>query len=182
MGQYYMPYIKKGNKVKIFYSHDYNNGLKLMEHSYINNNFVNVIANEITEKPCRVVWVGDYAELEDFKNCTEKQAEKVIKKAWKDEQQPLVKDGKQEFDWYFLSHYLVNFDKKEYIYMGGKRNKWGNIISPLPLLTAVGNGKGGGDYRGINMNKVGLWAYDRLQLMIEPPKKYKQVFIEFREV
>ena len=179
MGQYYMPYIKKGNKEMTFYSHDYNNGLKLMEHSYINNNFVNVIANEIIDKPCRVVWVGDYAELKDFKNCTVEQATRVMKKAWCIDKH--IKDGNEIFDWHFLSHYLVNFDKKEYIYMGGKPNKWGAIISPLPLLTAVGNGKGGGDYWGINEDKVGIWAYNRLQLMIEPPKNFKEIFIEFYE-
>ncbi len=41
MGQYYKP-ICLDNELKEqwVYSHDYDNGLKLMEHSYVSNNFV----------------------------------------------------------------------------------------------------------------------------------------------
>ena len=52
MGQYYKPTILKDRKVKNksdivvwFYSHNYDNGLKLMEHSYKGNNFVNAVRN-----------------------------------------------------------------------------------------------------------------------------------------
>ena len=33
---------------------------------------------------------------------------------------------------------------------------------PLPLLTANGNGRGGGDYLGSDMDLVGSWAGDRI--------------------
>lgn len=66
MGQYYIPVIVLGNKIKkAFYSHAYGNGLKLMEHSYIGNNFVNAVLHEIFEGPLgaqRLVWLGDYAD------------------------------------------------------------------------------------------------------------------------
>lgn len=47
MGQYYKPIIlSDDNKVVAYmYSHDYDNGLKLMEHSYIGNNFVETFAS-----------------------------------------------------------------------------------------------------------------------------------------
>lgn len=38
----------------------------------------------------------------------------------------------------------------------------------MPLLTAVGNGKGGGDYygdRAINKEDVGLWAGDLIEIV-----------------
>ena len=43
MGQYYNAVILADNKKKVkawVYSRDFSNGLKLMEHSYIGNNFV----------------------------------------------------------------------------------------------------------------------------------------------
>ena len=66
MGQYYMPVIKRGNVLRRVYSHDFGNGLKLTEHSYVGNNFVNVVANEIVDNPAQLYWLGDYAEEDDF--------------------------------------------------------------------------------------------------------------------
>lgn len=44
MGQYYMPtLIAEDGAVSTLYSHQYDNDLKLMEHSYIRNNFVNAM-------------------------------------------------------------------------------------------------------------------------------------------
>lgn len=54
MGQYFLPALLKcqENNVKNtedvimhFYSHDYNNGLKLMEHSWLGNTFVNAVCS-----------------------------------------------------------------------------------------------------------------------------------------
>ena len=39
------------------------------------------------------------------------------------------------------------------------------IPHPLPLLTAVGNGLGGGDYWGVNKEQVGAWAFDTLEVV-----------------
>ena len=48
MGQYFKPVIidKKDSKkvVASLHAHDFFNGLKLMEHSYVGNNFVNTFA------------------------------------------------------------------------------------------------------------------------------------------
>ena len=73
--------------------------------------------------------------------------------------------------------YLVNEDKMEYIPMRrycrkNDRDRSGRfIISPLPLLTAIGNGAGGGDYWGLNDKYVGLWAWDRLTYRTTKPGK-----------
>ena len=40
-----------------------------------------------------------------------------------------------------------------------------SVLHPLPLLTAVGNGRGGGDYAGINADKIGSWAFDVLEVV-----------------
>ena len=61
MGQYYMPILRdEAGNFCAFYSHTYGNGLKLMEHSYIGNNFVNAVCNQIYKKPHNVCWFGDY--------------------------------------------------------------------------------------------------------------------------
>ena len=62
MGQYYKPIlIAEDGHVCTACSHDFDNGLKLMEHSWIGNNFVNVILAQIRSNPKRIVWMGDYA-------------------------------------------------------------------------------------------------------------------------
>jgi hypothetical protein len=69
MGQYYKPI--NLDKQQYVYSHDFGNGLKLMEHSYVGNNFVNVVEGLIAEGGAwhgdRIVWAGDYAEPEKGK-------------------------------------------------------------------------------------------------------------------
>lgn len=48
MGQYYMPtLISQDGTIHSLYSHFYGNGLKLMEHSYIGNDFVNAVCTQI---------------------------------------------------------------------------------------------------------------------------------------
>ena len=68
MGQYYYPIIlgKKGNSIKgYFLSHSYDNGIKLMEHSYLRNNFVAAVMTYLNkEGGARLVWAGDYADKE----------------------------------------------------------------------------------------------------------------------
>lgn len=43
---------------------------------------------------------------------------------------------------------------------------------PLPILTALGNGMGGGDYVGTNESYVGTWAWDLLSVEDEAPEGY----------
>ena len=74
MGQYYAPVILKENwkkeeqpvraSVKCY---DFDNGAKLMEHSYVGNNFVKAAMLAITKfdtenKGVPFVWCGDYAD------------------------------------------------------------------------------------------------------------------------
>lgn len=62
MGQYYKP--TNVDKMEYLYSHDFDNGLKLMEHSYIGNNFVGAVERLLSPKGnwhrCHLVWAGDY--------------------------------------------------------------------------------------------------------------------------
>ena len=68
MGQYYHPLILGKNRKSIkgyWYSHKINEGLKLMEHSYLNNSLCNCVENYLIKNGGgRVVWAGDYADPE----------------------------------------------------------------------------------------------------------------------
>ena len=59
------------------------------------------------------------------------------------------------------------------------KNEW--IISPLPLLTALGNGRGGGDYKGTEMDKIGIWARDILSVEFEVPDGFNELKVNFKE-
>lgn len=136
MGQYYKPIILKKDKktvVSFMYSHDYSNGLKLMEHSYLKNDFVRTFETLIAKNPQPVLWGGDYAEAEKgrknnaYRRCTE---EKKVK--------PVVSNKSLR--------YIVNHTKKLFVDKQAVPDVDGWQIHPLPLLTCEGNGQGGGDF------------------------------------
>lgn len=170
MGQYYMPVIKRGNIMRRVYSHDFDNGLKLMEHSYIGNNFVNIIANELVDNPAQLYWVGDYAEAGDFRS--EAMYIRICGYAWarKVKYRTTLENCNEEFDW-SADWYFINQTKKQYILMP-KEGDW--VINPISLLTAIGNGRGGGDYDYDRCaDFVGAWAGDKVYLSKEAPPYWK---------
>lgn len=76
--------------------------------------------------------------------------------------------------------YIVNLRTKEYIEIPENNGKdW--IVHPLPLLLAESNGRGGGDYHGINKNMCGRWAYHPIGATNTIPTGYKQLVVEFKE-
>ena len=182
MGQYFKPIIlgekpKDGENetVKVWmYSHSYDNGLKLMEHSYQGNNFVSTFEKELTRRgnhyKSRVVWAGDYAD--------EEPGLKIIKegKEYDANLYSLCNDGNEispkvaKTDDY---PFIVNHTKKQFV----DKNKvpeiqdWEGVkIHPLPLLTSEGNGQGGGDFRGEDENEIiGSWARDVISIEKESP-------------
>lgn len=177
MGQYYMPVIKRGNVLRRVYSHDFGNGLKLMEHSYIDNNFVNVVANELVENPAQLYWMGDYTEESDL--FSPSMFKRLYGYAWQrsENDRTTVENPNEEFDW-TKDWYYVNETKKEYMLMP-KPGNW--IINPISLLTATSNGRGGGDYHKDN-EYVGYWMGDRVYLSLEKPNdKYTDMtcYIDF---
>ena len=178
MGQYYIPTIlgKRYGVQATLYAHDYGNGLKLMEHSYLGNDFVNAVLTKIFHQPMRIAWIGDYSDdyPEDNVRTREPYQRKLLKaqfmriykNVWnpnrnyrKINPEPLERfDSPEKFDGY----YLINHTQETYIDLGeyekangwteewtdrdGKRHSWWSVVHPLPLLTACGNGRGGGDY------------------------------------
>ena len=194
MGQYYLATaMRKDNSapIKIFESLDYDTGMKLMEHSYIGNDYVEAVMEFIRRiGPCRLVWCGDYAA--DFltrnefpnkdwdlsKQPVDRQT-KFILNLWKEnpvmapeskrceDKYDIEKYDLEKYDWktpfYGRIKYIHNVTKNVWIDLEQYIIKKSLDIHPLPLLTALGNGEGGGDYDGAYMEFIGDWAGDVIE-------------------
>ena len=178
MGQYYniLTYDCKSKKYKIFdrslkdteeqEESEYMMA-KLMEHSWLRNDTIQSLSNLIFENPTKIVWVGDYADESKQEDITNPNLSiEKVKQLYRITYMDKRKEYsllKQDFE--IEKMLLVNWDKKQYIKMSEyiKQNTVdGWCIHPLSLLTALGNGFGGGDYYGINKNDVGFWAFDKI--------------------
>lgn len=79
---------------------------------------------------------------------------------------------------FYTEHrYFVNYKREEYIdlmeWMDIQKDLETNNLfyadSPVILLIACGNGLGGGDYHGLNEEKIGLWAFEPIGIEKEKP-------------
>lgn len=168
MGQYYYPIIlAPGKMIKIYAAMcptDYKTGAKLMEHSYLTNDFVQTFEFELSPDgfyhKSRVVWAGDYADKEAIgANLYEQCIDAMMI-------QPEVKSTEKY-------RFLVNHTKTQYV----DKSEVQNGLHPLPLLTAEGNGHGGGDYRG-NSALIGTWARDVISVETTAPEGFDKIYIE----
>lgn len=171
MGQYYKPAFlgTNGKSVKAWvYSHDYGSGLKLMEHSWMRNDFVGAVEEQLTPQgqfyKSKLVWAGDYADGDGGKT--------NVYDRCKDKNQIKPPGGMVDP----IYRYVVNHTKKEYVDKLEVPDNDGWRIHPLPLLTCEGNGRGGGDYRCDDDNTlVGSWARDVISVEKEIPEGYKKI-------
>lgn len=175
MGQYYKFIIlsddKKNDKeviILVINPHDFYEGAKLMEHSYINTKIMNTVEFLIGPQEnfhkSRIVWAGDYADEEPN---TDKNLYRLA-------------DGYSTFTNYYknqIYNYIVNHSKKLYI----DKTKLKNHIHPLPLLISEGCGQGGGDYDGNNFDLCGTWARDVISMEEVIPDNYEELICDFEE-
>ena len=150
--------------------------MKLMEHSWVGNNFVGTIMNLMTHgnpwHKSQVVWAGDYYDEDgeiDYYSIVPKKGKKmkVI--------EPLSEKQQR-------SCFLINYSKNQYVsYAKLPRGKDGWMVNPLPLLTALGNGRGGGDYfeGKPDFDKVGIWAKDILAIDFVVPDGFEELVVRF---
>lgn len=192
MGQYYMPTIMRltNGRFERYQPYEYeHNGMKLMEHSYIGNSLMNAVMSQLYHHRGRLMWVGDYAEIDDIpgKGALIK---RFISEAWEDEDEknvvvlPELEYKKSKKEW----HYIINHTTQEYIdleyYVAAVEKDFEGddpmfIIHPLSLLTAVGNGKGGGDYHGTEEDLVGEWAGDVIEVSDKDPCKLGYIDVTY---
>ena len=176
MGQYYIAVIlnSEGKFIRAWvHPHNYSNGSKLTEHSYIGNQFVSAVESLLCPEgmfyKSPLVWAGDYADPEPEESAnlhalteTPPNEKKML--------QPETKDMS-------MYRYIVNHSKGQYV----DKNYGESNIHPLPLLTADGNGRGGGDYKGDDMDMVGSWRGDTISVEKEIPIGYTELICEFAE-
>lgn len=207
MGQYYQPLlIDDAGCMLTAYSHDFDSGIKLMEHSWIGNNFVNAVLKKLDNNPMRVAWLGDYStDLEEAVYINmgggfisdKSDFVDYYGSVWDEDhetQAPLMKNENSEYllDTEHADCFLVNatkgcyVDMQEYIrenevFDDSGFSPW--CVHPLPLLTSVGNGQGGGDYRSkIGIKDVGSWAFDKIYITALRPAKLEKVMYHFQEI
>jgi hypothetical protein len=149
----------------------HNNGMNLMEHSYIKNNFMGKVESNLGPKGAfymsRVVWAGDYAEAET-------DSENNLHTMCLDSLQKAIGASTDNH----IYRYIINHSKKLFI---DKRALTGQI-HPLSLLTSEGNGRGGGDYYGPNKELCGTWAGDIISVNDSVPSDFEEFVPEFSSV
>ena len=162
MGQYYKP--TSIDKMESLFSHDYGNMSKLMEHSYIDNDFVNIAEYMLSPEgdwyKHSFVWAGDYADEEESGNNLYSDAKEI-----KVDDYPEESSGK----------YIVNHTKREFVDKDiVPKDPEGWKVHPLPLLTCEGNGRGGGDYTR-NNRYIGSWARNQISIEKQKPEDFKEI-------
>lgn len=188
MGQYYRIVIRDKNGIVHYNSRKVKDCVhifgKLMEHSYFDSAIMNAVANFIEKNgPCKLMWVGDYAEkkaVDDICNC-----QVNFDAIWNDDVKfrdgdnacRNIFDNANDYKW--DGKYLVNHTKKMYISFTDYMRDMEDDICPLSLLTAVGNGCGGGDYCGSSQDMVGKWAWDEISIETDKPN---DDFIELKDL
>jgi hypothetical protein len=165
MGQYYKPV--NIDRREWLLTHDYGNGLKLLEHSYVGAGVIDAVMQLLatTWKGRRMVWAGDYADPErdtDNNLYALMTAERKItpRMGFSGDTSP--------------RRYLLNHDRRTFVDIEtAPVDSFGVRLHPLPLLTAEGNGRGGGDFHKADP-RIGLWARQRLEASHGVPAAYMQ--------
>lgn len=199
MGQYYLGYVRRGDKFKVFDNKVDGNwtGLKLMEHSYWLNSYVGNVVNDLFYNKGEVCWVGDYFAENDYEqiNASKEIVKAIGEKVWGKESKQ-IKCSRTKVR-YLFNCLIVNHTKREIIVCDDyyEKNKvlekwdneeWFECIHPLPLLTCSAS-HSGGSYYGINNNLCGSWFSDCIEVVLRweledlIAKGYKTTDYRFKE-
>jgi len=190
MGQYYKPMFFKcdttdfpnvTNLLFIFNTWDYNNGSKLMEHSWMPNNLMRAVMAKIKEVgEVKVVWAGDYADNEE--NIDENLFGIHSDEKSEGQDKVCIVDDIPETQ----PRYIINKTKKEYVDLESCPSfDDGWVIHPLSLLTCEGNGRGGGDFNDDEYKYtkyIGRWHRDIISVGDDKPEGFTEIkpnFIEY---
>lgn len=205
MGQYYKA-VSLDDRTYLF-PHDYVgerkegvNGLKLLEHSYIGNWMLNAVENLIKRGGRwfghRIVWAGNYADIEKERNEERVELGLPIDTTFGENVDQNVYDLVEnrlilpvEYQRRnFRLRFLVNFDRNEFVDLSKvpKIEGWDGRFHPLPFLTCEGNGRGGGDFHTSNpkyLDIIGRWARDRITIQTKKPasKDMKEIIFDLVE-
>lgn len=178
MGQYYVAIIMDaaGRFIRAWFNpHNYEYGAKLTEHSSVKSAFVAAVSQQICPTGalyrCAVAWAGDYAPMEEGMDVNLYDSIDLVPNQKKGISATATAPTASTAAYPFL----VNWSKLLYVDTRKESN-----FSPLPLLTAEGNGLGGGDYRGSSMELVGTWARDELSFESAVPPDFTEIVCGFK--
>ena len=187
MGQYYL--VVNTDKEQYLCAHDYNEGLKLMEHSYINDDMMNIVEKLLSKqgnwhKDC-IVWAGDYADKNQltvkYRDPVTGRHDKINLHTRAEYEYERLDDLPTEIH---VFQYLLNHTKKQYVDLNRiisiNENDTDWVIHPLPLLTCEGNGRGGGDFYGKN-EYIGVWRNDSISMENEIPEDFDEIKPDFKD-
>lgn len=180
MGQYYKAVnIDKKEYIEPW---EFENGAKLMEHSWVGNTFVDSVGMLLVDggrwAGDRIVWAGDYADVEE---------------KYKQNYYSLTNTDKfSELKSHNMIQllppnytYVCCIDTKEYVNISNipvDKNDW--QINPISLMTADGNGRGGGDFHTESEeqeNIIGKWAKLRIVIHKDAPEGYTELDFNLTE-
>jgi hypothetical protein len=194
MGQYYKVIILADNMeiIRVWITPGaYNCGNKLMEHSYLNNKFMNAMEYLISINgmfyKSRIIWTGDYADavepIQENDDGEELNLYLIAEQQYAKYISPYVNEKCiDNMDKY---RFIVNHTKKLYVdKQKCEENSYGLCIHPLPLLVSDNcNGRGGGDYFGNNETLCGTWRNDVISVekSIDTLIDYKELECNFEE-
>ncbi len=203
MGQYFRAIVKKLNRrIDVYNRNILRDGkeeymmAKLTEHSWWRNEFVNAVCLAVYERKekNRIAWIGDYADtflecmdLKTFNGLNQMQIKRLCEQAWGCNGISIPPT-----DFTLDGLYLINHTKQEYInctkyfnasVMHSKYGDW--CMHPLPILTCIGNGLGGGDYHSPTDNSteeyIGSWAWNEISIEDKPVADFTEISPIFKE-
>jgi hypothetical protein len=151
------------------------------------NDFVGFVERQLLLDPKPIVWCGDYADEEPNTNENLYSMCETLRVAKLTHDEDVKDKYSHNFKFQLPKRfkYLVNYDKKEFVYKSKLLSNDGWQIHPLPLLTCNSNGRGGGDFHGEDKNKlIGRWVKDTIGVVSkvsEIPKDFKEVIFDLSE-
>ena len=122
--------------------------------------------------------------MRSFNGLNKQQIRRLYKRCW-------ACDGKavDTTDFTLDGFFLINHTKKQYVdcseYYKRSITSDGWCLHPLPILTCIGNGLGGGDYTSPTTDStehyIGAWAWDEISIADKPVDGYCEIALTFKE-
>jgi hypothetical protein len=164
-----MATIRESKDKAVMYStHSRDNGLKLMEHSYLENNYCKHIMSLLKNNPLPLIWLCDYHEADETTDLTWDLCEE-------DETDECI-DSFTDDKYFILNHtkkVFIDVEKLFKLYGEEAKEEW--YIHPIPILcNSDTQSLGGGDYHPEDSRRA-TWCEDIISTSQEPEGEYKDV-------
>jgi len=170
MGAYFQATIEREHDKKRYCTHTCGNGLKLLEHGYIGNNYVDSIMNLLHIEKGKLTWLCDYHEEPGMQWSDIEEVDKVSEYCTPIDKKYIIVNHTKKI--------IINIEKL--IKLHNKDGRTTLLIHPLPILCNSDNeAMGGGDYRKDDSTRS-TWKGDLIEIIIpelneKVPENYEDV-------